>query len=350
MPAVTLASEDIYDALADDESFARLPARIARAFGGRSCVIGWHYPAGGAEILSHSGPFTERQVGLYTLKFAARDAVEELLPGVDGKSVFRNALMPGIGDEVFRSMGVRITNPWGVGYIAVQRERSGEAFDDELVAAFDRNAAGLRRMLSMRGRLAAMKRRVDSLQSTLDQFGRGVLLVSPDGVLLHANKTGEELLRRGDALTLKKGVVAANSPEAASALRQAIERACLAQSVEGGALLVGRPGQRPMAVLVIPVRDRPFSRSALLIAGGECTRNELLPRLQALYRLTPAEAEIATGIGEGVSPAQIARDRGVSVATVRSQIKALANKLGVKRQSEISALVNALPPLTAEFS
>ena len=44
-----------------------------------------------------------------------------------------------------------------------------------------------------------------------------------------------------------------------------------------------------------------------------------------------------------MSPAQIAEERGVSVVTVRTQIKALSAKLGSARQSEIAALIRALP-------
>ena len=65
--------------------------------------------------------------------------------------------------------------------------------------------------------------------------------------------------------------------------------------------------------------------------------------LRSLYGLTRAEAEIAVRIADGVGPAGIAGERGVSVATVRAQVKALAAKLGCARQSEIAALVRALP-------
>jgi DNA-binding CsgD family transcriptional regulator len=45
---------------------------------------------------------------------------------------------------------------------------------------------------------------------------------------------------------------------------------------------------------------------------------------------------------DGVSAGVIAVSRGVSVGTVRFQIKAILAKLGVRRQVEVAALVNRL--------
>src|SRR3546814_16409501 len=74
-------------------------------------------------------------------------------------------------------------------------------------------------------------------------------------------------------------------------------------------------------------------RYALLIIDPGSTVEGAVPKLQSLYGLTPAEAEIGLRIADGVRPQWIADERGVSVETVRSQIKALSAKLGCTRQS-----------------
>jgi DNA-binding CsgD family transcriptional regulator len=54
------------------------------------------------------------------------------------------------------------------------------------------------------------------------------------------------------------------------------------------------------------------------------------------YGLTAAEARVASLVAEGLSPEQIARARKVSLHTVRSQIRAVYDKLGVHRQVELA--------------
>jgi DNA-binding CsgD family transcriptional regulator len=55
------------------------------------------------------------------------------------------------------------------------------------------------------------------------------------------------------------------------------------------------------------------------------------------FGLTPAEIEIAMALARGVKPAAIAQARGVSVGTVRVQIKSLLAKAGMNRTVELVA-------------
>ena len=53
--------------------------------------------------------------------------------------------------------------------------------------------------------------------------------------------------------------------------------------------------------------------------------------------MTEAETEIALQLYAGKSPEEIASARGVSVATVRTQIKSLLTKSGARRQVQLVA-------------
>ena len=56
-------------------------------------------------------------------------------------------------------------------------------------------------------------------------------------------------------------------------------------------------------------------------------------------RLTPAELRVAPGISRGESLAEIARTHGISVKTVRTQLKAVFAKTGTHRQAELAAMM-----------
>ncbi|MBG0811809.1 LuxR family transcriptional regulator [Methylosinus sp. H3A] len=61
--------------------------------------------------------------------------------------------------------------------------------------------------------------------------------------------------------------------------------------------------------------------------------------IRGLFDLTAAEANVASGIVEGLSPEQIAERHGTSRATVRCQLKGVFAKTGVGRQSQLAALL-----------
>jgi len=61
--------------------------------------------------------------------------------------------------------------------------------------------------------------------------------------------------------------------------------------------------------------------------------------LQGLYDLTPAEAEILRLLAEGRSLEEVAQQRGITMNTVRSQLKQVFAKTDTRRQGELVRLV-----------
>lgn len=56
-------------------------------------------------------------------------------------------------------------------------------------------------------------------------------------------------------------------------------------------------------------------------------------------RLTPAELEVVLCLAQGLSPKEIATERGTSIATVRTQIKKAKKKSEARTLTELVALV-----------
>lgn len=63
----------------------------------------------------------------------------------------------------------------------------------------------------------------------------------------------------------------------------------------------------------------------------------------AAFDLTPAESQLAVGLARGSAIADIATSRGVSIETLRSQLKSVFQKTGTARQSELVSLLATLP-------
>ena len=83
--------------------------------------------------------------------------------------------------------------------------------------------------------------------------------------------------------------------------------------------------RRPVAVLLLRPSPADPARGARA--------------LRRLFGLTPAEAEVALALGAGAAPDEIAAAKGVSVHTVRSQIRSVFLATGCKRQGQVAALV-----------
>ena len=66
--------------------------------------------------------------------------------------------------------------------------------------------------------------------------------------------------------------------------------------------------------------------------------------LHGLFDLTPAEAGLSRALLGGESLGQIAKARGVSIETARSQLKSVFSKTATKRQSTLIALLSGLSP------
>lgn len=80
-------------------------------------------------------------------------------------------------------------------------------------------------------------------------------------------------------------------------------------------------------VLVLARRSRYSGRNRIAI-------------LRACFDLTPAEAEIAVAMLGGFDRQSISRSRGVSAGTVQTQMKSIFQKVHVRRESELVAVLS----------
>ena len=357
-----IASEEIYDSIFDDEAFRHLPGRLAKAFDARSAVIGWHYGDGGMSMLGHSGYWSDKHVLDYVHTHVAIDPwtqaaiqdgrlnstinMEELVSPSDFESSqFYNEFLRGIGDDTFRCIGVYAANKWGKGMVSVHRGRTQPSFDAEVVKRMDVSARDVRRMLSLRGKYAALERNLLSREAMLDAAAPPSMLLDATGRLLYANSRGEAILRRASPLFVKSGIVHAQSLADTKQLNVAVQDACRPLSPTASSLRMRWEAQDPIAVSVVPFNDPARGRTALLLfdsaaASGRDIEDLLVER----FGLTAAEAAIACRLAEGVPPKAVAQERNTAEGTVRTQIKSIASKLGCSRQLEIVLAVRAVGP------
>jgi DNA-binding CsgD family transcriptional regulator len=231
--------------------------------------------------------------------------------------------------------------------IAIQRGKSEGSYEPEAVARLSEASVHLRRLLAVRGKFAALQHESKKLESILDYMPHAVFVVDQGQALTFANTAGEALIRRGDAIALKSGRFQALARNSARLLKRAVEVA-FSPTPTSSAVLLEHPRGKPLPATIMPLSNG--ARQALVIVQDATHTNAgLITQLQAFFGLTAAEAMIGTRLADGLSLPDIAAMRGVSLATVRAQLKSLLQKMECHRQSELVSVVKGIVPVPPQL-
>lgn len=188
-----------------------------------------------------------------------------------------------------------------------------------------------------------LKLQLQTRQLLQEQHATPLWLVSGEGRVLFCNAAAEQRLGEpGFPLRQRHDRLFLNLPgiEWLALIRQACGRS---GSARPG--WVQLPGAESMQLLVTPVNaearfnlihQQPLALVTLLDARP---RVELFTEL---FEFTPAECRLAELIVRGLSPEECARRLGISINTVRSQLRALFAKSGTQKQAELVGLLARL--------
>ncbi|WP_052763982.1 helix-turn-helix transcriptional regulator [Microvirga massiliensis] len=177
----------------------------------------------------------------------------------------------------------------------------------------------------------------------------GGILLDADKRVLHRSPRAERVF--GECVSIKNGRLCAHNRTC-----DALFQTMLDQHLKYGGthkqwrrrgLGLIRPDKRPLIAYVVPVD--PDARAeidgaalVLILVDPEDCVEASDAILQQVFEMTKAEARIANRLLCGSSLQEIANDTGVSVSTVRAQMKALFAKTGTHRQAELVALLTRL--------
>jgi len=120
--------------------------------------------------------------------------------------------------------------------------------------------------------------------------------------------------------------------------------------------------EAPHFAYVIPARALPAALAADLPPVGELgegavavlfpaveTTDRLWAAMRDSFGLTPAETRVAARLKDGLTLKEAADDLAISVNTVRNQLRAVFDKMGLNRQSELVRALTQLGSLSGAF-
>ena len=185
--------------------------------------------------------------------------------------------------------------------------------------------------------------RVDGLLASqvLNLLNVGLILVSSTGQVLGANESASQYLTDKDGLWDEHGLLAAEAVTETLQLRGAIREA-VENGKPGGMLVRRSRDAQPHMVMIQPVGNGGVGQALVAVRNGGAKSAGLADRVKALFRLGPAEADIAVQLARGSDIQEIAVVRGVTINTIRTQLASAMVKVGVRRQAELVAAVAGL--------
>jgi DNA-binding CsgD family transcriptional regulator len=199
----------------------------------------------------------------------------------------------------------------------------------------------------------ALPQRKDTQQFPvlLDLIPFGIMLLDAFNHLLQFNQLAGLIIAEADGLKLIQNSIHATNPGCHQRLRRAVERAGTAndQCADNGAEMVTlcrSCGREPLEVLVTRLHQQLFTAlsqdspsKAILIWDPEKTPPLRHDRIRHMYQLTAAEARVTEGLVRGMAVVELAREMQVQTNTIRTHLKRIYDKTGVRRQSELVRLL-----------
>ena len=238
-------------------------------------------------------------------------------------------------------------------YLAVHRNLRQGPYETTDLNVLREVAPHFERAIRLNKRFMSLHALTGALEASLGRLHAAAFVSDGQGKVLALNHDAEEIIKKGEYLTIKSGRLTVITGGATQELSRLLIAATTPPVKGGFVRLSGQPTpdacaleiaplpasaplcqmwQIPLAlVLVIDAKQRPVPHGRQLID---------------LFGLTSAEARLAVELAEGKRLRDITDTRKVTDATLRSQMRALFAKTGTSRQSELISFLSRMPART----
>ena len=206
----------------------------------------------------------------------------------------------------------------------------------------------IRQFIRVRQALVRAAAHETTVTALLDNPRIGVLHLDRRGRILTANDRARRILRHGDGLSDRDGVLRAREPTDRSRLERLVAGALPASGTVAvsGSMPLQRPvGLPPFVVHVKPVGvpqpdyGAPHTAALVLIVEPGWQRRVDPELVATILGLTPAESQVAVGLAEGKSVRDMAEATGVTERAIYWHLQQIYQKQHISRQVDLVRMV-----------
>ena len=363
--------ETLYEAAVMPMGWQGASARIAAAFNAGSCALQIRDTAAPqTAITSFTDNYDAKSLNDYETYFHARDPyVQAAMKAGIGTALLSHEVIAKqdfMNTELFNDFGKRIgvchlvgamlpLSASIIGGIGIHRAHDRPVFSTEDKRNFGLLMPHLVRALQLHHRLHGLDREKRIGFAALEALGVGVMAANEGARLLFANRIASALLQAGQGITLSHGHLRAQIAAHNAPLQKAIADAGSmrrgASLSAGGLIAMPRALGSPLSLLVCPLptdalsSDLDGATAIIFINNPDDARSPAQATLMAQFGLTPAEAKLAAGLLDGKQLEEYAQQNGLSLHTVKAQLKQVFAKTGCTRQAEFIRLALSNPIL-----
>jgi DNA-binding CsgD family transcriptional regulator/PAS domain-containing protein len=364
------AVEAIYDAAPDPSLWPHALQKIADCFGDLGAILIWRRDDGGFGTIV-SPRLIDAQRDYQENEWYLRDLVLKRVierPLWTHKDTFSDRDVVSAAematDPFFTDFGVRHGIRWHMGvavapdphiavWIAMQRGPEKPAHSEAEKSMTMRLGRHVEKSLRLSIRLLDAELANLGLGGALTRLGVGVFALDSLARVKFRNPAAERLLGNGVAIVddrLHLGAGEARA-EADLAIARALRGAADDLPADLRPILVLRTApERPLVAYLLPIAPRddvadPFLthvRSIVLVIEPKPNEPADPALVRDLLGLTLGEARVAALVAAGAPPRQAAQSLGITEETARTVLKRIYGKVGVSRQSELTALLGRL--------
>jgi DNA-binding CsgD family transcriptional regulator len=244
-----------------------------------------------------------------------------------------------------RSYEIWLSRHWLPTLLSVNRSADNSPFGPEDIATIHSLVPHLRLALNLREDQTTQELTLELIGCFLDRLGRSLIIVDGRCCVLYWTRGAAKLLGAVPSPDYFTELLV-HDPIEGGKIQAAVSESILRGTASKLHLI--KVASRPLEATVFPLsRFNLAATSQVRFAAILVTYASVEPRidkryLMDLYSLTATEAKLATDLLLGKRVAEIARDRSVSIATVRAQVRAVLAKTETHRQLDLVRLLSQI--------
>lgn len=233
--------------------------------------------------------------------------------------------------------------------IALQRTKAMGAWTAPQIDNLNILIPHLQRAMNIQKEFVRLQTREQALRRGLDRLLMGLILFDKELQPIYINPVAKSILNYHPAIEIKHDKIYASEHAHTAKIHTALITAI---SSKGGAdpaeSSTSLGLKHPDCATTLPViissvqgilhgfeTEGSHAHAAMCFSDPDRTHPIEADKLADVYELTPAEAQVAISIANGINPEEIANINDVAISTIRSQLKAIYRKLGVNSQAEL---------------
>jgi DNA-binding CsgD family transcriptional regulator/PAS domain-containing protein len=259
-----------------------------------------------------------------------------------GSAFFRDDLGQALPADADRVMGVNIATHAGtIALLRLHRCQHSPPFGDEDKRRLAKFVPHIKQAMMLTARLSGNELQMKIYEEGLERLNIGVIVLDETDQLSRANPTACQMLGDADGFRLAGRHLAAHT----LAETRELQRLLAGAREHPGrvtAMCLSRPsGRRKLAAVIrgFPLVEVPDGRSrsmvALFLRDPDAAAAPAYDIARQLFDFTPAEAQLAIELLNGLSLDEAAGKLGILRNTGRAHLRAIFSKTGVTRQSEL---------------